>query len=192
VITGNLRYRVPAAKVHIDRGARISGSITALPVSTKWSLSRWLWTLGFLVVGAVIIAIIPRFTGEAAETIPLRLVRSGLVGLGWFVLVPLAIVIAAVTVIGIPLAIVAALLYGVVVYLSTVPVAIWLGRLVLGARTRTGLQGLLLSFLVGGILVLAVQMIPVVGPILSLIAACVGLGAIMLRALALRREPQVV
>ena len=192
VITGNLRYRVPAGKVHIDRAARISGTVTALPASTRWSLNRWLWTLGFLVVGAVIIFLIPRFAEEAAAIIPLRPVRSGLVGLGWFILVPLGIVIAAVTVIGIPLAIVTALLYGVVVYLSTVPFAIWLGRLVLGARKRAGRQGVLLSFLVGGIVVLAVQLIPVIGPILSLIAACFGLGAIMLRTLALRREPQVV
>jgi cytoskeletal protein CcmA (bactofilin family) len=192
VITGNLRYRVPAGKVHIDRAARISGTITALPVSTRWSLTHWLWILGFLVVGGVVVALIPRFTTDAAAIIPERPFRSGLVGLGWFVLVPLGIVIAAATVIGIPLAIVTALLYAVVVYLSTVPFAIWVGRLLLGGRTRAGRQGVLLSFLIGGILVLAVQIIPVVGPLISLIAACIGLGAIMLRALALRRGAQVV
>lgn len=192
VITGNLRYRVPAGKVHIDSAARISGTVTALPVSRGWSLTHWLWILGFLVVGAVVVALIPRFTAEAAAIIPERPFRSGLVGLGWFILVPLGIVIAAVTVIGLPFAIVTALLYAIVVYLSTVPFAIWVGRLLLGARTRAGRQGVLLSFLIGGILVLAVQIIPVIGPILSLIAACLGLGAIMLRTLALRREAQVV
>jgi len=192
VITGNLRYRVPAGKVHIDSGARISGTVTALPISRRWGLTRWLVMLGFLVVGAVVVTLIPRYSAETADIIPLRPVRSGVVGLGWFILVPVGIVVAMVTVIGIPLAIVTALLYGIVVYLSTVPFAIWLGRLVPGARTRVGRQGVLLSFLIGGIVVLVVQVIPVVGPILSLIAACVGLGAIMLRTLALRREPQVV
>jgi cytoskeletal protein CcmA (bactofilin family) len=192
VITGNLRYRVPAGKVHIDSAARISGSVTALPVSRGRSLTFWLWMLGFLVAGGAVVALIPGFTTEAAAIIPERPFRSGLVGLGWFVLVPLGIVIAAITVIGMPLAIVTALLYGVVAYLSIVPFAVWMGRLLLGARSRGGRQGLLLSFLVGGILVLVVQMIPVIGPILSGIAACLGLGGIMLRTLALRREPQVV
>ncbi len=192
VITGNLRYRVPAGKVHIDSAARISGTVTALPISRKWGLNHWLWILGFLVVGAVVVALIPRFTAEAAEIIPQRPIRSGLVGLGWFILVPLGIIIAAVTVIGIPLAVVTALLYGVVVYLSTVPFAIWVGRLLLRARAHGGRQGVLLNFLLGGILVLLVQTIPVIGPIATLIAACLGLGSIMLRTLALRREPQAV
>jgi cytoskeletal protein CcmA (bactofilin family) len=192
VITGNLRYRVPAGKVHIDSAARISGKVTALPVSRGWSLTRWLWTLGFLVVGAVVVALLPRFTERAAETIPGRPVRSGLVGLGAFILIPFAIFIAAVTVIGLPLAIATALLYGVVVYLSTVPVALWMGRLLLGARGRAGRQGALLSFLVGGILVLVVQVIPVVGPIVMGVAVCVGFGAILLQTLAVRRQAAAV
>jgi cytoskeletal protein CcmA (bactofilin family) len=192
VITGNLRYRVPAGKVHIDSAARISGTVTALPISKGWSLKRWLWTLGFLVVGAIVVALLPRFTAAAAEIIPERPFRSALVGLGWFILVPIAIIIAVITVIGIPLAIVSALLYGIVAYLSTIPFAVWVGRLLLGARNRAGRQGVLLSFLVGGILLLAVQMIPILGPIVALIAGCVGLGAIMLRTIAVRREAQTV
>jgi len=192
VITGNLRYRVPAGKVHIDSAARISGTVTALPISRGWSLTRWLWTLGFLVVGAVVVALLPRFTERTAETIPGRPVRSGLVGLGAFILIPFAIFIAAVTVIGLPLAIATALLYGVVVYLSSVPVALWVGRLLLGARGRAGRQGALLSFLVGGILVLVVQVIPVVGPIVMGVAVCVGFGAILLQTLAVRREAPAV
>jgi hypothetical protein len=192
VITGNLRYRVQAGKVHIDSAARISGTVTALPVSRGWSLTHWLWTLGFLVVGGVVVALLPRFTAAAAEIIPERPFRSALVGLGWFILVPFAIVIVLVTVIGIPLAIVTALLYGIAVYLSTVPFAIWIGRLLLGARNRGGRQGLLLSFLIGGILVLAVQLVPVVGSVVTAIAACLGLGAILLRTLAMRREAQAV
>jgi cytoskeletal protein CcmA (bactofilin family) len=192
VITGNLRYRVPAAKVHIDSAARISGKVTALPVSRGHSLTYWLWTLGFLVAGVVVVALFPRFTAEAADIIPQRPVRVALIGLGWFILVPLAIIIAAITVIGAPLAIVIALLYGIVAYLGAVPFAIWLGRILLGARTRGGRQGVLLSFLLGGILVLAVQLIPIIGPIVALIAGCLGLGAIMLRTLALRRQSQAV
>jgi cytoskeletal protein CcmA (bactofilin family) len=192
VITGNLRYRVPAGNVHIDPAARISGKVTALPVSRGHSLTYWLWTLGFLVAGGVVVALIPRFTAEAAEIIPQRPVRSSLVGLGFFCLVPFAIIIAAVTVIGSPLAIVMALLYGILVYLGTIPSAIWIGRRLPGARTRAGRSGVLLSFLIGGIVLLAVQLIPVLGPVVTIVALCFGLGAILLRTLALRREAQAV
>jgi cytoskeletal protein CcmA (bactofilin family) len=192
VITGSLRYRVPAGKVHIDPAARISGTVTALPVSRGHSLTFWLWTLGFLVVGVVVVALLPRFTAEAAEIIPHRPVRAALIGLGWLFLVPFAIFIAAVTVIGAPLAIVAALVYGIVLYLSTIPFAVWLGRLLLGARVHAGRRGVILSFLVGGILVLAVQLIPLIGPLFAGVAACLGLGAIMIETMALRRQAQPV
>jgi hypothetical protein len=192
VITGNLRYHVPAGKVHIDSAARISGTVTAIPVSKGWGLNRWLWMLGFLVAGGVVVALLPGFTTEAAEIIPQSPFRSALVGLGWFILVPVAVIIAAITVIGLPLALVTAVLYGALVYLSSVPFALWVGRRLVGARTGAGLQGALLNFLIGGFLLLIVGIIPFVGPIVTLIAACVGLGAIMLRALVMRRETQPV
>jgi cytoskeletal protein CcmA (bactofilin family) len=192
VITGNLRYHVPAEKVHIDSAARISGTVTAIPVSGRWGLNRWLWMLGFLVAGGVVVALIPRFVAEAAEIIPLSPFRSALVGLGWFILVPVAVIIAAITVIGLPLALMTAFLYGVLVYLSSVPFALWVGRRLLGARTGAGRRGALFNFLIGGFLLLLVGIIPVIGGVVTLIAACLGLGAIMLRTLALRRETQPV
>jgi hypothetical protein len=189
-IAGNLRYRVPAGKVHIDPGARISGTVTALPVSKGWGVWHWLWMLGFLVAGAVAVALFPRFTAEAAEILPQRPFRSALVGLGWAILVPFAIVLAGITIIGLPLALVTAALYLVVLSLCSVPFDIWLGRRILGARARTGRQGELLNFLLGGFLLFVVGIIPVLGPIASVIAGCLGLGAIMLRAQALRRQKQ--
>ncbi len=190
VITGNLRYRVPAGKVHIDSAAHISGTVTALPVSRGWGLKHWLWMLGFLLAGAVVVALFPRFTVETAAIVRQRPFRSALVGLGWFILVPIAIIIAGITIIGLPLALVTAALYGVVLYLCSVPFAVWVGQRMPGARTSTERQGALLNFLIGGVLLLVVGIIPVVGPVVTLIAACLGLGAIMLRALALRREKQ--
>jgi hypothetical protein len=143
--------------------------------------------LGFLVAGGVVVALLPGFTTQAAEIIPQSPFRSALVGLGWFILVPVAVVIAAITVIGLPLALVTAVLYGALVYLSGVPFSLWVGRRLFGARTGAGLKGALLNFLIGGFLLLVVGIIPVIGGIVTLIAACVGLGAIMLRTLALRR-----
>ncbi len=187
-ITGNLRYRVPAENVRIDPAARISGTVTALPVSKGWGLWHVLWVLGFLVVGAAAVALFPRFTAEAAEILPQRPGRSALVGLGWIILVPIAICIAAVTIIGIPLALVTTAVYIVVLYLGRTTIAVWLGRRVLGARARAGRQGVLVSFFIGGLILLIVGIIPVIGSWMMVIATVLGLGTILLRAQALRER----
>lgn len=189
-IAGNLRYRVPAKNVHIDPAARISGTVTALHVSRPWGPGRWhlLWILGFLVVGAVIVALFPRFAAEAAEILLQRPGWSGLVGLGWIILVPIAICIAAITIIGIPLALVTTAAYIVLLYLGRTTIAVWLGRRVLGARALAGRQGVLVNFLVGGLILLIVGIIPVIGSWLMVIATVLGLGTILLRAKAMREE----
>lgn len=191
-IAGNLRYRVPAKNVYIDSAARIAGTVTALHVPKAWGPGalHLLWILGFLVVGAVLVALFPRFTAEAAEILPRRPGKSALVGLGWIILVPIAICIAAITIIGIPLALVATALYIVLLYLGRTTIAIWLGRRVLGARALAGRQGVLVNFLVGGLILLIVGIIPVIGSWLIVIATVLGLGTILLRARALReRQP---
>jgi cytoskeletal protein CcmA (bactofilin family) len=185
-IAGNLRYRVPAGKVHIDPAAHITGTVTALPVSNRGALWRVLWVLGFLLVGAVVVALFPRFMAEAAEILPDHPVRAALVGLGWGILVPIAIVIAAITVVGLPLAFLTAAVYVVVVCVASVPFAVWLGRLLLGARARGGLEGTLVNFVVGGFFLLVAGIIPVVGGWVSLIAGVLGLGTILLEAQTLR------
>ena len=187
-IAGNLRYRVSAGKVHIDPAARISGTVTALPVSNRWFVWHWLWMLGFLVVGIVVVALVPRFAAEAAEILRERPGRSALVGLGWIILVPIAIIIAAVTVIGLPLALLTTAVYVVLICLGRIPLAVWLGQRVLGARARTGRQGVLLNFLVGGLILLVVGLVPVIGPWAMLIATLLGLGTLLLRAQALREK----
>jgi hypothetical protein len=188
VITGNLRYRVPARKVHIDPAARVSGKISSLPVSRGWGLWHLLWILGFLIAGAAAVALFPRFTGEAAVILSNRPGLSALVGLGWAILVPCVILLLAVTVIGLPLALLTTSVYLVLVCLGSVPFSVWLGRRLLGPRAGAGRQGVLLSFLAGGIILLVVGLVPVLGGLMKLIAGVLGLGAILLRAWTQRQQ----
>jgi hypothetical protein len=189
-IGGNLRYRMPAGKVHIDPAAHITGTVTALPVAGRWGLRRVLWILGILLVGAVAVAVFPRFMAEAAEILPQRPGRSALVGLGWAILVPFAIVLAAVTIIGLPLALLMAAVYAILVCVGTVPFGVWLGQLLLGARAGKGREGALMNFLLGGFLLLVVGIIPVLGGWVTLVAGVLGLGTILLEANAVReRQP---
>jgi cytoskeletal protein CcmA (bactofilin family) len=189
-IAGNLRYRVRADKVHIDPGARITGTVTALPVHRGSIFLRVLWMLGFLLAGVVAVTLVPRFAAHAAETLRQRPGRSALVGLAAMILVPIAICIALITIIGIPLAIVAAAVFVALVYLARIPLAVWLGRVLLGASPRTSGYGALVHFLVGGLVLLIVGLIPFVGGLVTLIATILGFGTILLLFQSLReRQP---
>jgi cytoskeletal protein CcmA (bactofilin family) len=191
-IAGNLRYRVKAEKVHIDPAARIAGTVTVLPVKGRGPLGvLWMFGFSFLVAGAVVVALVPRFATEAASILRERPGLSALVALGWIILVPVAMILAAITIIGIPLALITATVYVVLLYLGRVPLAVWIGERVLGARARTGRQGALVSFLVGGFILLVVGLVPVVGPLAMVIATIVGLGALLLRVHALREKQPV-
>jgi hypothetical protein len=187
-IAGNLRYRVPANKVRIDSAARISGTVTALPAGSSWSLRSLLWVFGILLAGTVIVALFPRFMAGAAEILPERPLISALFGLGWAILVPIAAVIAAITFVGLPLALLTIAVYAIGLGIATIPFAVWLGRLLLGARSRPGRSGALVSYLIGGLLLTIVGLVPVVGGFVTIIAACLGLGALLLEAQALRAQ----
>lgn len=188
-IAGNLRLRVPEGKVRIDPAARVGGTVTVLP-GRKKGMFRFLWMFGFLVAGAVAVALVPRFAADAAEILRLSPGRSALVGLACLILIPCAIVIAAVTIVGIPLALVASALYVVLVYLARVPIAIWLGQRVPGGGSRAGRTGALVNFLIGGLILLVVGWLPAVGGFIMAFATILGLGTLLLRVQALRgRQP---
>jgi len=189
-IAGNLRLRVPEGKVRIDPAARVSGTVSALPVR-KGGMFRILWMLGFMVAGAVMVALLPQHAAETAAMLRERLGQSALVGLGFFILVPCAIVIAAITVIGIPLALVATALYVVLVYLGRIPIAVWLGQRVPGGLSRTGRSGALVNFLIGGLILLLVGFVPFVGGLVMAIATILGLGTLLLRVQTLRERQTV-
>lgn len=189
-IAGNLRYK--AKKVHIDPAARVTGTVTAIPTRSGIGLWSVLWFLGILLAGVVIVALFPRFMSEAAAILAARPVRSGIVGLCWGILIPIAIVVAAVTRIGIPLALLTTAVYLVVFFVGGIPFSLWLGQRILRARPATGLRRVLVAFLIGGTILQLVELLPIVGPLLGLVAGILGVGTIVLRAWASRRESAVL
>lgn len=189
-IAGNLTYRVRSGQARIDPAARITGKVTALPVTNRWGWWHLLWIFGFLVLGALTVAFLPRFMAEAAEILPLRPGRSALVGVGWLVIVPIAVCVAAITIIGLPLALLMTAIYVALIFVGSIPFSIWLGQLLLSSRARKGREGALINFLFGGFLLLVFGIVPIVGGWLSLVAVILGLGTILLNAEAVRnRQP---
>ena len=191
-IAGNLRYKVPPKNVKIDPAARISGTVTALPVESEWGLERWLWLLGLLLIGVVVVALFPRFTAEAAEILPRRPILAALVGLGWVCLAPVVIVLVAFTVIGVPLAILLGVAYVILLFVGDIPVAVWLGRRLLGIREGARQYGVVVNYAVGGLVLLIVMLIPVIGKVVLIVSGTLGLGMLLLQAwTARKRQPGV-
>ena len=186
-IAGNLRYRVPPKNVRIDSAAHISGTVTALPVESKWGVKRWLWLLGLLLIGVVLVALFPRFSAEASEILPRRPIAAVIIGVGWIFLALLVIAVLWFTVIGRPLAVLTLIAYMVLLFLGDIPVGVWLGRRLLRFRENAR-RHVVLEYLLGGVVLLAVMLIPVIGQVVGVIATCFGIGLILLNAWGSRRQ----
>jgi hypothetical protein len=185
-IGGNLRYRVAKDKVHIDPGAKVTGTITALPVSKGPGLFGLLWTFGGLLAGVVLVLLLPRFFADAAAGIQQRPIRTVVVGIVVPIITLIAIVIAAVTVLGLPLALITLLVFLFFGAVSEVPVAVWLGERILHSRTPLGRQSTIVNFFIGALILLVLGVIPVLGGIVTFVASCVGFGAVLLAAWSVR------
>jgi hypothetical protein len=142
-------------------------------------LFRALLLVGFLVAGAVAVALAPRLAVDAAERVRERPGHAALVGILWLVLVPIAAVIVAVTLVGLPLALLACGVYLLAAYLGRVVLALWLGQLLFDARADGGRGGIVVGFLAGAIILAILGLVPVLGGLVWLVATIVGTGALL-------------
>lgn len=166
-------------------GAQVAGSVTRnpdlsvggpIPQIADVVFSVYFFLVN-LVVGAILLLAFPRFSRSLVDRTVDRPGVTGVVGLGALVATPVALVLVALTVLGIPLA-----LTGLVLYL----LAIWLGsiygRYVLGAwlLSLAEYENRWLGLLVGVIVVAIVTRLPAVGGLADLAVLVWGLGALAL------------
>ena len=185
VIRGDLIVTGPNAP-EIAPGAQVLGRVEhhMEAAGRRWGLMNWLarWMLMFLatlILGAAAIALSARWTDRIAEELARRPGYALLAGIIGLIVIPLICVLLAVTVIGIPLAIVLFALYGVALLLSFVFVSYLIGGWLLGRLRRTETSPY--ARLAAGALVVAFfASLPWVGWIIQLLALVIGLGALML------------
>lgn len=96
------------------------------------------------------------------------------------VVVPVAAALLLITVVGLPLSLMALGLYAALIYLSPVPVAMWIGEGILKAAKVGGRHHAVGGFLLGMALLLTFFLIPWLGGLLRLLVTLAGLGAILL------------
>lgn len=188
-IGGDLRY-VSATFKPVAPGVRVAGETRA----TRYALREWPKTLAGLALGfatafafgALALAIAPRRLAELAEAAFARPGRGVLLGLGALLGWPVAAVLAMLTIVGLPIGIVALLAYGCALYAAPLASAWAISwRWLPAARGRWRYAGF------GGVLALTILLraLPAVGPYLSFGLTLWGLGAMIALAGAGRKAP---
>ncbi|MDX1647498.1 MAG: polymer-forming cytoskeletal protein [Longimicrobiales bacterium] len=184
VIGGELRYRVrDDGLTTISPQATLVGGARALEPRGSDEGGAWsyvLRVLAFLVTGVVLVTLFPVSFGETIDEVADAAVGAMGLGLLWLVLVPPAAFLLAVTVVGIPLALLLLLLYGLSLYLAPVVTGLWLGGEMLRRPDPPDAKGAAGAFLVGGGVVAVGVLLPWVGFLVRLAAVVLGVGAVIL------------
>lgn len=191
-IGGRLRYTANQT-IEIQPGAQVAGGTERIPVParprpiTGWPISPQFWLgehlaelLVLLVMGIVVFAVAPRPADAVTREVGERFGRSVLAGFLLLVAVPVAAFLALFTIIGIPLSVIAMLLYAATLYPGQVFVAAWLGAQIV-KRVRRGAgsgPSAIWALVVGAIVLVLLFAIPFAGWAIRLIAVLTGFGAL--------------
>jgi hypothetical protein len=182
-VGGDLTARVHQLQdVHIADGASISGKrdIQLRARKNEFTRPRFylyqvLWLAAAMLVGWLGFALFPGFFQAYTQAVGSGWRSFGL-GLGVLAAIPVAIVVAAITLVGIPISLMLLALYVAAIYLAKLWVGAFLGRILIkpaGATKRDWLLGLL----VGLLILTIVGFIPYLGGLVRLGVVCLGLGA---------------
>lgn len=197
VIRGNLFYESPK-EASIAPGARILGrterSIPARERAKPVFWSKFLFWLGSLIAsilfGVIFIALFPHYSQQTADTVKHSLWVSLGIGFTLFILVPIALFIIFMTILGIPIALSALAVYLVLLYAARIPVAIALGQFILG-RGRQSLPNQYGSMILGLVIIYLIGLIPILGGLVKIVVAAVGLGAFAVTCWRIRKSREV-
>jgi cytoskeletal protein CcmA (bactofilin family) len=183
-VGGDLVARVHHREdVHVAEGATIAGK---RDIEVRVSKSKFtrpgfyffqaVWIAAAMLIGWLGLVLFPGFF-EACT----RAVRSGWrsLGLGIAVLagVPVAIIIAAITLVGLPLSLMLFAAYLAAIYLAKIWVGALLGQMLLKPASTTK-QDWLLGLLLGLLILTVAGFIPYLGGLVRFGIVCLGLGAL--------------
>ena len=193
-ITGNFRYssreplkRDPAAQT--NGGVEIFESPGGWPVpeNVEHNMGRgggWVWTIGLLLLAAVLMTLLPNFYGRVADTLRTRPGMSVLIGFVSLVCIPIAALIFLITIIGVPLGLLTLLLYCLLLVVGYVSAGIGLGDWLL-KRVKSDHPNSTLwrvgGAVVGVLMISLLARIPWLGTWVALAALVTGVGVLVMQ-----------
>ncbi len=159
-------------------------------LSPLFSLSAF---LANLVLGAVLLVLVPRFSTAVAERVASEPVTTGVVGFGVLIGGPLVLLLFAITIIGIPIALAGAMVFLVLVWIGIVYGRFALGMWLLSPTVRErfggtvedpervgGLDRRWVALVLGLLLGALFTVIPILGGLINFVLFLLGLGGLAL------------
>lgn len=186
VYTSEAEAKIPPGAVAGEVEHRLPKKAAPTPRRFRpWGLLLWLAS-GFA-TGLVLALAMPRASRSITEA---PLTRPG-ASLGWgalaFAATPVLAVIVCITVIGLPLGLIALVSWGIALYVGYIFAAMAVGRALLASALKGCRVSLVWCLLLGLVVLMLVKMIPVLGGFLILVAIIWGMGSM---AIGLRRPPE--
>jgi len=191
-IAGRLEYR-SGGSIVVDPRAQVAQGIEKRNADDNWfrkirrgttRVGGAFFTLGVVLLGALLVLGLPGFSREAAATIRRESWQSAGIGCVMLIGVPFAIVVLMITVIGIPLALMMIFGYIVLLMLGYVIAALFVGDLALerlGAERAKSLSWRVLFLLIALVALSLVRQVPLIGGLVVALLFVAGIGAFTIR-----------
>ena len=150
----------------------------------SWIFAINAFILNFL-LGALLLLVAPRFSDQVGSRVATDPLRSGLVGFGLFIGIPLVLVLVALTIIGIPI-----MLGGLLLFLLLAWIGLVYGRFAIGRwlLSFTDVENRFVALFVGLLVAVVLAQIPFLGGLLNFFIFLLGLGALVTALVAHRRR----
>jgi cytoskeletal protein CcmA (bactofilin family) len=149
-----------------------------------WPEHGWGLSLALMLIAAILAAVAPNFYAGVAETARTRWPLAAVFGFVVLVCTPIAILVVAITIIGIPLAVLLAMLYFLTLLLGCVSSGIVLGEVLLTRwrADRAAVLGWRVGAAVLATLVLnALGHVPLIGWLVSFVVLVTGIGLLAMQ-----------
>lgn len=198
-INGNVRFA--GGSLERDPAAQVTGTIEeSSGRAPHWGSfrhsgpGRWLWTAGLMLLAAVIAAALPGASDRMAQEFRARPWMPPVLGFIALTCIPVAAVLVMITIIGIPIGLLALLGYAMLLLVGYVCAAVVIGGMLLGhfKAESAGLAGWRAGAAVLAMLAIALlARIPFVGGLVVLSALVIGVGLIFAAAFRQASVPPV-
>ena len=186
-IAGKLRY-TSEKEIIRDPAAQVAGPVEHIQRTELWGrsyrgLMLLFWTAGLIVLAVVIAAILPNAYARVTSTLETRPGLSLLLGIAATILIPAAAFILILSLIGIPLGLLAMTIFGALLLLGYVTAGTTLGDFILRRRHREvpRTSGRIGAAALGVLILGLVGLIPYVGGLVMFAALLFGVGALVLQ-----------
>lgn len=185
-INGNLKY-TSDSQAQISNESNIKGSISRIEEKTAKTedfrsrlISIVMGLASTFLLGLLLLWSLPKSTVDVADFMSKHMLGSIFCGLLFLILVPIAVILAIVSGIGLHTGLVLGFVYLAVLFAGSVFVALWLGRKITKTKDAKLSQNIW-SLAIGLVIIAVINLLPVVGSLLSFVVFLAGIGGLTFR-----------